>query len=1412
MRSGVAGFAADAAQHFFLPERYSDPFDNASEVTFDSRDLFLEASRDSRGNETRVTDFDFRVLVPRALRDANGNVTRVAVDVLGMSVAVALTGGGDTVPTSSSLLNPEPSEVARFFELEPYDEADPRRWLDEATTRFVYDFGEVVNAAGTVVGWEARPAAACTIQRETHVAQLDGGETPIQVAVEYSDGSGNVLVRKAQAEPDPDSALQDPPLRWIATGKTVLNNKGKPVKQYEPYFSRTAHRFDTTEAEDDVGVTPLMFYDAPGRLVRTELPDGTFSRVEFSPWLVRTFDQNDTVKESRWYRERLMLAPAADQRAATLAADHAETPSQTHLDSLGRNVVAIAHNRTRSTSGTLRDEFNVTHTRLDAEGKPLWIRDARGNLVMQYVAPHKANNDPGDEMPFRTDAATGNRIYSVPCYDVAGNLLFQHSMDAGDRWMLMDAAGKAMLAWDRNHRQTGTVAISEDRLYFTRYDALRRPIEQWLSIDQGSPRMIERFEYSDARMPDDTPNPDLAALQAANLLGQPVRRYDTSGCLETVRRDFKGNTLQVRRRLNNRPQESLFDWQTNPEGLLETEAFAQLTEFDALNRILRSFNWHRDAPRSLVARYEPDYNRRGLLTGEQLTLRLLKGSADISDGPDTRSTRVIREIRYNEKGQKTRLVLGNDTVTRYEYNRETFRLVNLRTRRDASDSCNAPASLALTDGHVIQDLRYTYDPVGNITEMRDAAFKDVFYQNRRVEPVCRYEYDALYRLVSASGRENGAVTGAPTNIESGPLRNLFPCLAADAFRSYAQTYDYDEVGNLLRVHHDAGIGTWTRRFRCADDSNRLTASWDTDDESNVVNATAVTQYESDMHGNMLNLQRTSPRFNMRWDHRDMIDRVDLGSGFAYYQYDADKQRVRKRIERTGGIEQRIYLDGYELHRRYSSTGTTLLEEIESHHAFDGAQRVLLVDDVLETNRTHADGTAFATDSIYRYQYSNHLGSACLELDHQAAVVSHEEYHPYGTSAYRTMRSASEAPSQRYRYTGMEMDEESGLSYHGARYYSMSHVRWIGPDPSGAQDGLNRFLYVGASPANLVDLNGQAKIKLEYVAIGFGVALLGIAAGVLIVSTAGLAAAPIAAAIGVSQATMAAAGSTAVVAMGAVGAIEIGKTVGEIASEQEYGTRRPLTDEEYSMKVGGLIPNAIAAVFGLKGLKGGGGGGSSGGEAVLSRTLTASPALVAAGTGPVVVDLLSAHMSNSGSSSGGGSSPGETPAKKPEVRANEAPKQEGPHGARRPGSRSRFEDEGIKREVEAETSKVSKGERALDRDLDVEGEATRAYEGTSTPKGSVSPRSMQKVEQYHHLLVQQLRRWFSQRGVDIDQFTVKLSSDEHRLIHNEYNWNKLWKDFRMKNPNASPDEIISKMNEFMKAVGLEGLEVVPYPNQ
>ena len=82
----------------------------------------------------------------------------------------------------------------------------------------------------------------------------------------------------------------------------------------------------------------------------------------------------------------------------------------------------------------------------------------------------------------------------------------------------------------------------------------------------------------------------------------------------------------------------------------------------------------------------------------------------------------------------------------------------------------------------------------------------------------------------------------------------------------------------------------------------------------------------------------------------------------------------------------------------------------------------------------------------RFQFSNHLGSAALELDDNGDIISYEEYHPYGTTAYQALSKAIKTAAKRYRYTGMERDEENGLEYHSARYYLVSLGRWLSPDP------------------------------------------------------------------------------------------------------------------------------------------------------------------------------------------------------------------------------------------------------------------------------------------------------------------------------------------------------------------------------
>ncbi|GAB3918319.1 SpvB/TcaC N-terminal domain-containing protein [Larkinella terrae] len=1060
IRSGMAGFAPDAAQHFFLPENYADPFGNITTLQYDGKyDLFVQSSTDARGNTTRVTRFDFRVLAPLEIQDINNNFSEVYFDILGLPTAVALRGkgneGDNLTGFTDALANPSSADLARFFDQSDLDEAQARSWLGNATGRHLYYLGETVETlpdGNTVVRWGQHPACSCGILRERHLSQLaPGAQSPLQIAFEYSDGAGAVVVKKVQAEPE--TAGQ--PLRWIATGKTIFNNKNKPVKQYEPYFCPPAvgHRF---EEPPEVGVTSIIYYDSLGRTVRTEMPDGSLSRVEFSPWHSRIFDRNDTVMEAgNAWRARKTAATASpeEKRAAQLAAEHADTPALTLFDSLGREVVSIAHNRVRNAAGGLDDEKYVTFTKLDAEGKPLWIRDARNNLVMQYLAPAVPANQVADPV-----------AGFVPCYDVAGNLLFQHSMDGGDRWTLNNAAGKTMLSWDLNERQDEAGAGQiENRAFFTRYDSLLRPVELWLTINNESPQLIDQSVFIDT-----LDNPNLADAQARNLCGQLYQHRDGSGLKQVDRLDFKGNPLELRRQLAAAVKAPVVDWKAgSATAVLETETFVKMTEYDALNRMTRLFNWHRLEPNSRLAVYEPAYNPRGLLVREELVIRATKTAEGYTEGPGAQRTTPIRLLQYDAKGQKQRLETGNRAVTRYQYDPETFRLLQLRTTRPGFDPVFPNQPNGLKDANVLQNLLYTYDPVGNVTEIRDDAYEPAFFKNQLVEAVSQYTYDALYQLVMATGRENGTA-GVTEQFDESPVGLAFPVVAPDALRSYTEEYRYDSVGNIGRVRHVAGVAEgWTRTYDYDPASNRLSTSLVGNNAANTVS------YRYDSHGNLLNLSRNAPAQSVRWNHRDMIAFLDLeGGGRAYYTYDSDKQRTRKRLERQGGmVEERIDLGGLEIYRK--TRNGTLVEEIESNHLMEGSQRILLVDDVLTT-----DNANLGTGPLYRYQAANHLSSAVLELDDQAQIISYEEYYPFGSTAYQARRNRTETP-KRYRFTGKERDEESGLYYHGARYYTPWLGRWTSCDPIGTADGLNVYWYVGNNPIKLIDPTGkQARPRVD----------------------------------------------------------------------------------------------------------------------------------------------------------------------------------------------------------------------------------------------------------------------------------------------------------------------------------------------
>ncbi len=976
--AGSAGHElTEARTHFFAPRRYVDPFGHTTEVTYDGYDLLVRETRDPVSNTT-VARNDYRVLAPSVVTDPNGNRNAVAFDALGFVVATAVMGKeGESLGDTIATIDADLSDAAIADTL-----ADPlvssHAVLRRATTRLVYD---VFAYQRTKAGPQPEPPAVLTIARETHDSELGPGEqTRLQLAVAYSDGFGRSIQRKAIAPRAPARAA-----RWIASAWTVFDNKGQPVRTFEPFFTSSPRYEPGVQA----GVASTTFYDPLGRVIGVLHPDHTWTKTVFDAWRQETWDVNDTVLLDpradpllgpyvarfperdylpTWH-ERRSAGTADEQASAVKAAAHAATPVIAHLDSLARVFVGIANTGTESV---------VTRTVFDIEGNVRAVVDPLGRVCMRYE------------------------------YDLLGHRCHQASMEAGERWMLADVAGKPTSSWDSRGHQLDV-----------RYDEAQRPLETRLGTV-----VVSRTIYGESS----------ATRELDNLRGRPFQQSDQAGVITNERYDFKGNLVASSRQLV-RDYRGLRDWSSSPA--LESEPLARATRFDALNRPIAT-----TAPDgSLIV---PSYDEAGMLDRVDVNLR---GSAT--------ATAFITGMEYNARGQRLSTAHGNGVRCTYAYDAETFRLVEATTVR--------------TGGAVLQDLRYTFDAAGNLTHIADDAQQTIYFANQVVPAATDYEYDAIYRLLGAEGREHlGQATRPEPTFDDAFRTRLAHPQDGQAMRRYSETYRYDAAGNLLEIRHAAQNSSWRRTYRYGEASQL-----EPNRQSNRLSSTAVgaadEPYAYDAHGNLIAIPHLS---SLTWNFLDQLEatsRQVVTSGTAettFYVYDASGQRLRKVTERQNGTrrQERIYLGELEVFREYDASGDSVVLARETLHVSAG-QRVALVE-------TRTLGTDPGPAQLVRYQHTNHLGSATLELDGDAQVISYEEYYPYGSTSYQAVRSQTETP-KRYRYTGMERDEESGLAYHGARYYAPWLGRWTSCDPAGVAGGMDLYEYCNGAPTRARDRTGES---------------------------------------------------------------------------------------------------------------------------------------------------------------------------------------------------------------------------------------------------------------------------------------------------------------------------------------------------
>ncbi|MCB9234042.1 MAG: hypothetical protein H6581_20465 [Bacteroidia bacterium] len=1001
---------------FFLPEKIELPNSGEIEYVYSTSGLVLIQVTDPLGNSS-TAEIDYHLLAPWKITDINENISEVLYDPLGVVIVSSLQGeieddSGSMIAIGNEQLRgftyEESSNIEDYF-------IDPNRFLQNRSSFFHYDFGQT-DANGTI----KRPPLQINLLRESWLNDTDGttnSNSVIQRTISYLDGFGRIIQAKQKVESgssiqrDASGALilnagnptfVDSASRWRVSGHQVFNQKQEVIRQYEPYFD-SIFAF-TQEAEiQSFGVSTDFFYDALGRNHLTHFPNGTRTKSEFHPWRIEQYDPNDFILGSQYDALKSSIPDDTDPEkiAWKQATEHNNTPNITHLDGAAR---AFATESTDPEAGTRKNR-----TQLDINGNATAIFDALDRDAFTYIL------------------------------DMAGRPLYQKSIDAGEKWALLDSMDQVISSWDAKGTQ-----------FEVQYDTLNRPISRKVTELGGATKLVERFEYGDT-LPNGT---------SKNLKGQLVKIFDGAGTQEFLKFDLLGNPLKQVQRIAE-DYITAPEWTVPANVALLPDRYESKRRFDAMGRPV----WE-SLPDDTERLHE--YNLLGMTAKASI---LIPGEAS--------PRAMLNSIDYNARGQITQKALaqtsGEEVLSEYFYEHDSFRLRQLRTRKGNLTSAGRKS---------YQDIHYTYDPVGNIIVMDDKVQSQVNppIPGANTPTLRSYEYDAFYQLRKASGRIHQSLQkfdyahapNAPGFIKGTRHVTLANRNMIDR---YKREYQYDLNGNLTQMDHRlAGPGAagshWLRKYLIDPNSNRAVPE---EDKSGIKKIPLIDFKEYfDPNGNYIkpgHFEAINWNYNDRLQSATFIDRgaFDRNDG-EFYTYGADGMRMRKvmQTQTASGMEitEKIYLDGCEI--KLIRKGTKISLHRNSSHIHANGERIATLLR-WEEDTSGLETKAGETLRVH-YSLSDHLGSTALEISDAGEVLSYEEYFPFGGAAF-VYGDEIEVSTREYRYSGKERDDATGFYYYGFRYYAPWLGRWLRPDPIGPEDGVNLYAFVGNNPVNGVDKDG-----------------------------------------------------------------------------------------------------------------------------------------------------------------------------------------------------------------------------------------------------------------------------------------------------------------------------------------------------
>ena len=255
-----------------------------------------------------------------------------------------------------------------------------------------------------------------------------------------------------------------------------------------------------------------------------------------------------------------------------------------------------------------------------------------------------------------------------------------------------------------------------------------------------------------------------------------------------------------------------------------------------------------------------------------------------------------------------------------------------------------------------------------------------------------------------------------------------PAYAHRLIRAGTRYYRYDANGNITAEKD----GPFT-------DEEEFTFTYSYDPETDVYGADYGFGLDAPKETEQANPQDLfAYRRNYTWNERNLLTKSSDRNFTVHYRYGEDGQRALKYTD-EGRSETLYFNNFFTIHIPTQDQNNP--QGLRVHkHIFVGNSRLV-------TAMTHTDNSGDNEEQKAKryYYHSDHLGSAQFVTDWKGRQYEHIEYTPYGELWIEEV--AAGLDKLPFRFTGKELDEETGLYYYGARYLDPKYSRWLSGDPA-----------------------------------------------------------------------------------------------------------------------------------------------------------------------------------------------------------------------------------------------------------------------------------------------------------------------------------------------------------------------------